>query len=208
MSIVLVDGLNVRAGPSAGSEKVAQYNSGQIIKSGNLLTLNENRIWLRYTASSGNQRFVCALNNDGAAFVAVPLSVPGPRSNGKGTIPEPNKAGGTGIPGIPKQTQFPDVRIQKYGCCFLCTCVKGGLTTFDQCMNCFNWGLNSGKLSRTDCYVNCDKENWAKEISSKYGTPYHSGYNFKKIFTKDGTHFLITQNGIEIFNSMGIGWSG
>ena len=41
MSIVLVDGLNVRAGPSAGSEKVAQYNSGQIIKSGNLLTLKK-----------------------------------------------------------------------------------------------------------------------------------------------------------------------
>ena len=48
MSRVLVNGLNVRAGPSTNSQKVAYYNTGQIINSGNLVEENEGRFWLRY----------------------------------------------------------------------------------------------------------------------------------------------------------------
>ena len=69
-------------------------------------------------------------------------------------------------------------------------------------MDCFNWGMNSGKLRASDCYVQYPKENWAREISSRYGTPYHGDYNFQK----NGRHFWLTQNGREIFNSAGIGW--
>ena len=112
--------------------------------------------------------------------------------------------GETGIEGIPKQSQFPDHRIKNWGGCFLCTCVKGGLTTFDQIMNCFNWGINSGKLRSSDCYVNYNKESGAREISSRYGTPYHGDYCFQK----NSNHFWLTQNGREIFNSSGIGWRG
>ena len=49
MSRVLVDGLNVRAGPSTSAAKVAHYDAQQMINSGDLLIKNENRIWLRYT---------------------------------------------------------------------------------------------------------------------------------------------------------------
>ena len=187
MSRVLVNSLCVRTGPSTNSQKVAHYNEGDIISSGDSLIQNEGRTWLRYTGASGNKRFVCAIDADGSKFVDVNISGPGPSP--------------TGIPGIPKQQQFPDHRIRNWGCCFLCTCVKGGLTTQDQCMDCFNWGINSGKL-RNDCYINCDKENWAREISQRYGTPYHGDYCFQK----NNHHFWLTQNGREIFNSSGIGW--
>ena len=207
MSRVLVNHLNVRTGPSTSSEKVAYYDAGQIINSGDLLIASDGRIWLRYTGGSGNKRFVCAVNNDGTQYVDVPGHIPGPRKpepeqkKDEPHNPIPIPSGVTGVPGIPKQTAFPVNCIQKYGCCFLCTCVKGGLTTYDQCMDCFNWGRNSGKL-RDDCYVSCNKENWAREISSRYGTPYHGDYCFQK----NNHHFWLTQNGREIFNSSGLGY--
>ena len=56
MSRVLVNHLNVRAGPSTNSQKVAYYDAGQTINSADLLIENEGRIWLRYTGGSGNKR--------------------------------------------------------------------------------------------------------------------------------------------------------
>ena len=76
MSRVLVNGLNVRAGPSTGSQSVAHYDAGQMINSGNAIILNEGRKWLRYTGSSGNQRYVCAINNDGSRYVDYPPHLP------------------------------------------------------------------------------------------------------------------------------------
>ena len=198
MSRVLVNHLRVRDGPSTNSPEVASYDSGQIINSGNLIIFNEGRYWLRYTSASGNQRYICAYDTNGAQFIDVPQNIPGPRPGGN-----PASQGETVIPGIPRQKQFPDNRIKKEGCCFLCTCVKGGLTTYDQCMDCFNWGMSSGKLRARDCFVSYDKETWAREISQRYGTPYHGDY----IFQKSGRpHFWLTQGGREIFNSMGIGY--
>ena len=190
MSRVLVNGLNVRAGPSIGSEKVAQYNAGEIINSGDAIILNEGRKWLRYTGSSGNQRYVIAINNDGTKYVEFPSHLP--------MIAPP--------PPIPLQTQFPDPRIQKWGGCFLCTCVKGGLTTIDQCMQAFQLGLNEGKLRQSDCYVLCNKEAWAQEIAQRFGTPYHADYIFQANSRR--SHFWLTQNGREIYNSLGIGYHG
>ena len=206
MSRVLVNNLHVRAGPSFNTEKIATYNAGDIINSGDLLIENEGCIWLRYTGASGNKRYVCAYDKDGTQYVQPGVAIPGlrfPKVGGGCDIPIHNlHLSNTGIPGIPKQTQFPDHRIQRWGCFFLCTCVKGGLTTYDQCMDCFNWGINTGKLRPTDCYVLCDKEQWAREISSRYGTPYHADYCFQK----NHRHFWLTQNGNEIYNPKGLGW--
>jgi hypothetical protein len=205
MSRVLVNSLNVRTGPSTNTQKVAHYDAGQVIKSGDLIVQNEGRYWLRYTGGSGNKRFVCMWEN-GTYFVDVPADVSGPRPPPQNPqpipTPQPIFGGETGIIGIPKQQQFGDSRIQKWGCCFLCTCVKGGLTTAAQCMDCFNWGIQSGKLSNSDCYVKCNKETWAVEISQRYGTPYHGDF----IFQKNNHHFWLAQNGREIFNSSGLGW--
>ena len=96
---------------------------------------------------------------------------------------------------LPKLYNFDDERIKRWGDCFLCTCIKGGLTTYSQCNDCFNWGMNTGKLRRSDCYIQCNKEEWAREISQKYGTPYHGDYIFQK-----SRHFWLTQDGKEIYN--------
>ena len=191
MSKVLVNNLIVRAAPSTTSEEIAQYNAGDIIHSGDLLIENEERIWLRYTGQSGNKRYVMAYDKDKNKYVDVPPDIIGPR-------PEPCLPHSPlGVPSFPKLYQFPDPRIQKWGDCFLCICVKGGLTTLEQCMDCFNWGISSGKLRNADCYVNCNKEEWAKEISSKYGTTYHADYVFQKSYRP---HFWLTQNGKLIFD--------
>ena len=86
MSKVLVNGLNVRAGPSTNSQIVAHYDEGEIINSGNLVEENEGRFWLRYKGGSGNQRYVCMWEN-GKYFVDVPSHIPGPRPEGGGPQP-------------------------------------------------------------------------------------------------------------------------
>ena len=204
MSTVLIDHLNARTGPSTGSETVAYYDKGQVINSGDLIIQNEGKYWLRYTGGSGNRRYICIWEN-GTYFVNVAPHIPRPRPGPPPPHDDlPVRGTTTGLPGIPKQSQFPDNRIKRYGCCFLCICVKGGLTNADQCMNCFNWGISSGKLRANDCYLLCDKESLAREISLKYGTQYHRDYCFQK----NSHHFWLTRGGREIFNSAGIGWRG
>ena len=198
MSKVLVNKLIVRAAPSTTSEEIAQYNAGDIIHSGDSLIENEEGIWLRYTGQSGNKRYVMAYNKDNAQYVDVAPNIPNPFSKCRGGC----ACGGCHYSILLRQNQFPDPRIQNYGCCFLCTCVKGGLTTIEQCMDCFHWGLASGKLRANDCYINCNKEQWAREISMRYGTPYHGDY----VFEKNERHFWLRQGEREIYNSKGIGW--
>ena len=198
MSRVLANGLKIRAGPSTSSENVhnEKYNSGDIINSGEAIIHNDNRYWLKYNGASGNKRYVCAWDIDGTKLIDIPLNIPGPRP---GQIDNKSE---TGIPGIPKQNKFPNDNIKQSGCCFLSTCVKGGLSNMNQCLDCYNWCLQSGKI-RADCWVSVNKEDLAKQISQKYNTPFHGDYCFQ---TNDKrSHFWLTQNGKEIFNSNGIG---
>ena len=131
-------------------------------------------------------------------------TIPGPRRNNN---PNPNNPCPpptyTGIFGIPNMGKFPDYRIQKWGDCFLCVCVKGGLTTLGKCMNCFSWGMSTGKLRNSDCFVICNKDQWAKEISSKYGTTYHEDYCFKPTTTE----YWLTKNGIVVFHPRGLAYA-
>ena len=133
MSIVLVNGLNVREEPTTNSKKLAQYYKGQKILTGDLLIMNDNRLWLRYNGSSGYKRYVCVLDEDCSLYVdfekGIPLYIENDEYN------DDVEDYGTGIRGIPLQKDFPNEIIRKWGCCFLCTCVKGGLTTLLQCMD-------------------------------------------------------------------------
>ena len=188
MSIVLVDSLNVRETPSTSLEPLAQYKAFQTIKSGDELIENEGRLWLKYTGKSGYERYVCVEDIDGSIYVDVNFD---------------STNYGTGIGGFPKQKQFPVGIIKSGGCCFLCTCVKGGLTTIAECMLCFYWGINTGRIDvNNNCYVSYPKEIWAKEISQKFKTPYHGDYQFQN----NGRHFWLARNGREIFNSAGLGY--
>ena len=80
MSKILVNNLSVRNGPSTSAEKIAYFDAGEIIKTGNLLILNEGRIWLRYIASSGKERYICVIDNEGSKFIDIPKNIPGPRN--------------------------------------------------------------------------------------------------------------------------------
>ena len=71
MSRVLVNGLQVRTAPSVGAQSVAHYDAGQVINSGVELVQNEGRTWLKYKASSGNYRYICAKDKDGSKFIDV-----------------------------------------------------------------------------------------------------------------------------------------
>ena len=93
MSTVKVNGLRVRSGPSTNSEAVAHYDAGQVIKSGDLVIQNEGRWWLRYTASSGAKRFICAIDSDGSVFIDVPGHIP--RQPGGGPAPQPTPQTGS-----------------------------------------------------------------------------------------------------------------
>ena len=168
--------------------EVAHYDKGDRINCVLGTVESEGRTWLKYRGGSGNERFICLRDTNGDIYIDY------------GCPPPPHSD--TGIPGIPKQSTFNDESLRKWGCCFFCTCVKGGLTTASQCLDCYNWGKNSGKL-RWDCWIKCDKEAWAREISQRYGTPYHGDYIFQK---SNRPHFWLTQGGREIFNSMGIGY--
>ena len=64
-------------------------------------------------------------------------------------------------------------------------------------MDFFHWEISRGKLRNSDCFVICNKDQWAKEISSKCCTTYHADYVFQKSYRP---HFWLTQNGKLIFD--------
>ena len=191
MSKVLIDKLAIRASPSLNAETVGNFNSGQIINGEKELILNEGRIWLKYKDESEQIRYVCVIEGNNSLNVEVPQNIPGPR---KINFPIPENSS-TNLSEVLRLTKFNDPRIRNWGDCFLCACVKGGLTTFDQCMDCFNWAMNTGKLRRSDCYINMNKEILAKEISEKYKTKYHEDYKFNA-----NRSWWLTKNGEVIFS--------
>ena len=181
MSKVLVNQLNIRSEPSANSSIMGKYNCGDIIKSGDLIIINEGKHWLRYTGGSGNKRYVCAKDSNGSIFVEINKNLPVENRDNSGQSthnPNVHAGGETGIQGFPKQGSFPNENIRKWGCCFLGACVKGGLTDMNSCLDCYNWALNAKKI-RSDCWVNMDKNVFAKEISERYHTPFHDDYCFQ-----------------------------
>ena len=88
-----------------------------------------------YRGASGNNRYVMINEKEGNKYVEVPERV----HNYGGECDCLRFRSLTGVPDIQIQKEFPDNRIRNFGCCFLCTCVKGGLTTLEQCKDCFNW---------------------------------------------------------------------
>lgn len=55
-----LDHVNVRAGPSVETEKVAQYHPGERVNYDGVVVYSEGREWLTYTGKSGKRRYVSA----------------------------------------------------------------------------------------------------------------------------------------------------
>ena len=121
MSRVLVDQLNIRTGSTFINEKVGQFNRVQMINNGEELIFSEWRILVRFKDEEGNLRYVCTFDNEHQVYVYVPLNIPGPHQ-----IPfkyAPSIIGLLSL--IPKQSQFPDERIQKMELVFYVPVLKG-----------------------------------------------------------------------------------
>ena len=102
------------------------------------------------------------------------------------------------------QRNFNVPAIKKSGCLFLACCYVGGLTTYDQCLSAYYWASKEGNIRGNDCYVNISSNSLALKISKYFGTSFKEGCSF----AKNSHHFWVERNGIEIYNSAGIGWRG
>lgn len=185
----------VREGPSVTTKSVAQYYIGETVRYDSIVN-NEGRKWISYIGRSGNRRYCCAVDTDGSVYINLGEAQQSSSSSFGGT---------TGIPGIPRQGEFPQRGIAVSGCCFLSSCVKGGCTTKEQCIQAFNWATEKGKVRVGDAYVSCGRENLARDISNHFGLTFHDNYEIYQNSKK--THFYIRVNGKEIFNSGGLGFA-
>ena len=79
MATVLVNHLRVRAGPSVNSAEVAYYDAGQVIHSVLGTVDNEGRTWLKYRGGSGNDRFICLKDTNGAIYIDYGNPIPIPK---------------------------------------------------------------------------------------------------------------------------------
>lgn len=186
---------NVRVGPSVKANIVDKYYIGKTVRYDRIEN-NEGRKWIAFLDESNNTRYCCAEDTDGSVYINLGGAQQSSSSSFGGT---------TGIPGIPPQGQFPQRGIAKSGCCFLSTCVKGGCTTKEQCIQAFNWATQNGKVQKSDAYVSCDKDILAQDISNHFGLTYHGDYKIVHNYHK--THFYVTVNGEEIFNSVRLGYA-
>ena len=69
MATILVNHLRVRTGPSVNAQEVAYYDAGQVIHSVIDTVENEGRTWLKYNAASGNIRYICLRDTNGAIYI-------------------------------------------------------------------------------------------------------------------------------------------
>ena len=186
---------NVREGPSVRANIVDKYDVGKTVRYDRIEN-NEGRKWIAFLDESKNTRYCCAEDTDGSVYI----NLGGAQQSSSSSF-----GGITGIPGIPPQGQFPQRGIAVSGCCFLSTCVKGGCTTKEQCIQAFNWATQNGKVRERDAYVSCDKEVLARDISNHFGLTYHENYEI--YHNSDNTHFYIRVNGKEFFNSVRLGFA-
>ena len=193
--------VRVRAQPSTSSETVATYSKGEKVTYDQVVT-GDSRTWISYIASSGNRRYCCAIDSDGSVYVSVDGTTPTPT----GTPDPPDVFGGkTGMKYIPTQGSFDQAAIRKSGCCFLAACVRGGCTTQAQCVTVWTWATAQGYVRSSDAYVSCGASTLAKHVSDKYGYTLHTDYIITQNCKK--THFYILKNGVELFNSAGLGYA-
>ena len=62
-----------------------------------------------------------------------------------------------------------------------------------------------GYIRDSDTYCNVGWQTLAKYISSQYGTTFHSNWSLKQ---GCGHYWVVNQNGKEVFNAAGLGYTG
>ena len=72
--------VKVRAGPSTSSESVTTYKAGETVRYDNTVN-NEGRLWITYIGKSGNRRYCCAVDTNGAKYIDLGNSDGGSNNN-------------------------------------------------------------------------------------------------------------------------------
>ena len=67
MEFTFNDNVNVRAGPSTQTNKVAQYHPGESVHINEVHYSSDGKTWGSYIGGSGQRRYVC-LNNNGESY--------------------------------------------------------------------------------------------------------------------------------------------
>ena len=109
---------------------------------------------------------------------------------------------GTGLSGVSYQWTLTGM---KSGCYFMAACCIGGLGTDAQMLSARAWAVKKGYIRDSDTYCNVGWSALAKYISTNYGTPFHNGWSLKQ---GCGHYWVIDQNGKEVFNAAGLGYTG
>ena len=190
--------VRIRSEPSTSSKHIGNFQKGDTVTYDSVIN-KEGRTWISFIGNSGNRNYCCAIDSDGGVCLKCTSSS---QPQAENTI---SRGGETGFPKIPRQGAFSQGGIAVSGCLFLSACVEGGCTTQDQCLKAWEWATSCGKVRESDAFVYCGRENLAREIANGLGLNFHEDYEICDNAMK--SHFYVRQNGIEIFNSAGLGYN-
>ena len=189
--------VKVLSSPSSSSKHISNFDKGETVQYDSVIN-NEGRTWISFIGG-GTRLYCCAVDNDGEPYVKC-------ISSSQPQVENPIlRSGETGFPQIPRQGAFSQGGIAVSGCLFLSECVKGGCTTQEQCVKAWEWAVSRGKVRERDAYVNCRGGDLAREIAREFNLSFHEDYDI--CYNAMQSHYYVRQNGIEIFNSGGLGYS-
>lgn len=105
---------------------------------------------------------------------------------------------GTGLAGIPYQSEIPHMR---EGCLFMSCCVKGGVGTKAHISAAYTWAVNNGYIRAEDTLVyNCQAI--TDGVARMWGLKTHPEFN---IVQGTNHYYIRNSTGTEVFNSAGLG---
>ena len=146
---------------------------------------NEGKTWLKF--QENGKTYYCCAKNGSEVYVSI-------------IERNDDNEGSSGV--VMNQNRSKYRAVQKEGCCFLCACYLGGLNNIDEADECYEWAVEEGFVDSIDNpYVSVNKYDLAKKIALYYGRQQRSGEICRQ---KD--HFYVVDNGVEVFNSIRIGY--
>ena len=109
---------------------------------------------------------------------------------------------GTGLSGVSYQSKLKGM---KYGCLFMSACCIGGLGSDSEMLSARAWAVKKGYIRDSDTYCNINSQTLAQYIANNYKTTYHKNWRAKE---GCGHFWVVNENGKEVFNSAGLGYTG
>ena len=87
----------------------------------------------------------------------------------------------------------------------MAACCIGGLGTDAEMLSARAWAVKKGYIRDSDTYCNVGWDQLATYIANNYGKTKHTGWKLK---LGCGHYWVVNQNGKEVFNAAGLGYTG